>query len=332
MPVLPIQFGAGNGANGFAGSFQENFDMFAGSNECFANRGDVHHKMSGYRGEEALKSADVLYDNRAKLEFLRRNMDAFRRSSQLDLFGSNALVANKAEFFENLNRETNLLNMRHGAGIYESGPTINGREGREEEPLCEKSDSASKYYCYDNEDEHDIDESNDKIDVENEIDDVDLADVDTISDDRKCDGIKIKPLKPKLGGLDKSSDLIPPDQFQKKSFVPRDDCLPKIGERLSPVESTTEDNLILRVYSDLSPEHHIFSSSRSSNTSAEFLDPDGDKVQWQSSFPSRDAFAKKCFESTVLDYDFGAATQKKRKCGNAKGFSIENLIGSGNAT
>lgn len=331
-----MQFGAGGaGANGFGANFQDNFDMFSGATECFQGRGgnDLHHKMGGYRDEEAMKSADLIYDNRAKLEFLRRNMDAFRRNSQMDLFGSNTLVGSKAEFFDGLNRETNLMNMRHGMnGTYGSGSMMNDEDARKNNNnMCEKSEPSGKFYGYEDPEENDADESNDKIDVVNESEENDLTEVDRLSSDSKLmDGVKVTTFVPFRNVCKPDGQLSTNSTSPLKRLPPNDQ--PRNCERLSPdQEPTNEDNLILRVYSELSPEHNLFSSSRSSNTSAEYLETDADKLQWQSPFPASAAFAKKCFESTVLDYDFGAP-QKKRKCGNAKGFSIENLIGGGNET
>lgn len=331
VPVLPMQFGAGAAANGFGGNFQDNFDMFSGANECFGGRGDVmHHKMGGYRGDDAMKPGDLIYDNRAKLEFLRRNMDAFRRSSQMDLFGPSALAGSKAEFFDSLNRETSLMNMRNGIGSYGGSSMLDdGPDIRRSNNGCDRSESTGKLYCHENDDgdDNDVDESNDKIDVVNESEDNDLSEVDRLSSDSKLDGVKVPSFIP-FSGLCK-----PEAQLNSHSdHLPADDQPPNSCEQLSPDHKQTNgDNLILRVYSELSPEHNLFSSSRSSNASAEYMETDVEKMQWQSPFPASVAFAKKCFESTVLDYDFGSS-QKKRKCGNAKGFSIENLIGGGNET
>lgn len=328
-----MQFGGGSGGNGFGGNFQDNFDMFSGASDCFGGRvQDVHLKMGGYRGEDAMKSSDLMYDNRAKLEFLRRNMDAFRRSSQLDLFGPSGLVGSKTELLDNLNRESNLMNMRNGLGSYGSGSMMDEVQGsRRVSNGCDKSGSNGKFYCYENDepDDNDVDESNDKIDVVNESEDAELTDEDRrLLSDKTQEELKVASFIPFHGVFKPKVELnhsaIPNSQ------LPPDGRLTKNSERLSPDhEPTTGDNLTLRVYSELSPEHNMFSSSRSSNASAEFMETEADKLQWQSPFPAGAAFAKKCFESTVLDYDF-SPTQKKRKCGNAQGFSIENLIGGGN--
>lgn len=334
VPVLPIQFGAG----GFP-AFQDNFDVFSGSaGECFVNRNE--NKLNAYR-DDVLKS-DVLYENRAKLEFLRRNMDAFRRgSTSMDLFSQNqGATTNKTELFENLNRESNLLNLRHNSSFIANNGNNDGSgitDGSTSH-LCDKSEVAENtinYFCYDN-DDHDLDdESNDKIDVVTESEEYAGSSIE--SGIHKCNNdidLKLKSVKPFLN-LCKTSEKIN-DELEKKEklFGSDERLLIKSDENDAVVAGATardlkesEEKLLFRVYSDMSPEHNVFTSNRSSNASAEYnMDNENDKQLWQNTFPTN-SFNKKCFESTVLDYEF-ATSQKKRKYGNAKGFSIENLIGN----
>lgn len=339
VPVLPIQFGNA----GFSG-FQDNFDVFSSGNECFTNRAES--KLSGYRddGGTTIKSSDIVYENRAKLEFLRRNMDAFRRNStSMDLFSPTSAAGQgagnaKADFFDNLHRDANLLNVRHGSHNFSGSASVNGHNGAavsSHQLLCDKSvmvDHSINYFCYDN-DDNDMDESNDKIDVVNESEEYNSRD-----GSEKCNNnapeLKLKSVKPFLD-LCKSTL-----QHEKESSGALADSGDQTHDRkdksillgIGNINSSSElkendEKLLFRVYSNISPENNLFSSSRSSNASPEYMDNENkDEQGWQHPFQSP-AYNKKCFESTVLDYEF-TTSPKKRKYGNAKGFSIENLIGN----
>lgn len=344
VPVLPIQFGAG----GFTG-FQDNFDMFstATGSECFVNRNN-ENKLNAAYADESLKS-DVIYENRAKLEFLRRNMDAFRRNStSIDLFGQNHTgggsggAGSKSEFYDSLNKETNLMNMRHATG---PGTFNNGSA----EHLGHKAEHNSgentiNFFCYDNETDE-LDESNDKIDVVNESEEYSIDDSEKFDEETKlksavkpflnlCKSTLLMQQAKQISGSLEANGII------DKSINSFSENTDGIDDRLLKTTTNTDgggtgnndlnetdDKLLFRVYTDMLPEHNVF-SSRSSNGSTEFIETDSDKpISWQTNFPQNNSFSnsKKCFESTVLDYEF---SQKKRKYGNAKGFSIENLIGN----
>lgn len=418
VPVLPMQFGphvgggGGNGGgNGFTSNsaFPDSFDMFA---SAAANAGagptanDAHKMVAAGSYADSVATADMLkasatpsdmmYDNRAKLEFLRRNMDAFRRGSHMDIFGGGGggSGCEKADFFESLNRDAStLLSGMRPLGGYAAaaaaaaavGLDVNGR------PMTMVPDmlahptagSATAYYGYDDdEDDDDGNEScDDKIDVVNESEDVeDVRQSQRTSSSAIRMAFAAKSRRTamrdedighdKHGNGNKSLEAVAPSV----RITPEDDEVRTIARRMYANDSppvATEATL-------------AFASSRSSNASAEYsidgpaakptpsaqtpvllppteCDDSADRRVTAAAPLSRDwhigannnvdhrqhhasnaavtaasaaaVFAsKRCFESTVLEYEdefVVGATQKKRKYGNAKGFSIENLIGGG---
>lgn len=286
VPVFPIPFGS----SGFSSGFQDNFDVFNSATECFENRANsaLTNKINSFRDRDNIIKPEVIYDNRVKLEFLRRNMDAFRKNNAtMDLFAQSHQegVSGKSDFLDNLSRNSHLLSRNndsrnhhlHGGSI-ETDPS---------------DGNAINYFCYDNDDL-----STDKIDVVNAVEENSLNDSE-VKSMRTPDVCK--------------SEMAHSAEKENKSLT-----FDAQGNN-----AKENDEKLFRVYGDFSPEHNLY-SNRSSNASAEFLDVDNEKQLWQHDFQGTSIKSKKFFETTVLDYDF---SQKRRKYGNAKGFSIENLIG-----
>lgn len=357
VPVLPIQFGAA----GFSG-FQDNFDVFAGGGgDCFSGGGGgarnssaAENKHHNYREDGGpLKPSSMDYEQRAKLEFLRRNMDAFRRSSnQIDLFTAPAsspptnnqqTLTAKADFFDNFHRDSGILNsIRHnqnGAAAAAAQHMFSGGGGGSvQESNSDKTIlSESNYFGYENDDGGGggvADESNDKIDVVNE----EYNSRDGGSSEKCNNNGKVSPTDKLKSTVKPFLDLcksMQPDKNEPPTAVSPVFLSSERKDKLALPDNCAggeEQKLLFRVYSNMSPsETNVFASSRSSNASpAEYMDTAADcekQVGWQQQFHQVNSFNKKCFESTVLDYEF-SSSPKKRKYGNAKGFSIENLIGS----
>lgn len=279
VPVFPIPFAS----SGFSSGFQENFDVFNSANECFENRANnaLNNKLNSFRDRDNVIKPEVIYDNRVKLEFLRRNMDAFRKNNAtMDLFAHNQDgVSGKSDFLDNLSRNSHLLSRNNDSRNLPNGGSI------ETDP---SDGNAINYFCYDNDEL-----SNDKIDV------VDAAEDNSLNES--------EPMKSNVCKSETPNSA----EKENKSFDVQEN------------NAKENDEKLFRVYNDFSPEHNLY-SNRSSNASAEFLDADNEKQLWQQDFQGTSIKNKKFFETTVLDYDF---SQKRRKYGNAKGFSIENLIG-----
>lgn len=290
VPVFPIPFGS----SGFSNGFQENFDVFNSANECFENRANsaLSNKINSFRDRDRdrdnIIKPEVIYDNRVKLEFLRRNMDAFRKNNAtMDLFAHNhdGVVSAKSDFLDNLSRNSHLLNKNNDSrNHHPHGSSVE---------TDQNDTQAINYFCYDNDDL-----STDKIDVVNagEENSLNESEMKSLRNTSIC-----------------KSEMPHSAEKENKSLA--------FDMQENGVKEN--DEKLFRVYNDFSPEHNLY-SSRSSNASGEFLDVDNEKQLWQHDFQGTSIKSKKFFETTVLDYDFG---QKRRKYGNAKGFSIENLIG-----
>lgn len=419
MPVLPMQFGphgtggGGGSAGAFMGgaAFPDSFDVFANAAAAAAAAassgaggmaGDAH-KMGGSAGGSYADAAsdmlkpttpDMLYENRAKLEFLRRNMDAFRRGSHMDIFG-----AEKAEFFESLNRDASqLLGMRPALGAY--GVAANGLDASNgarssavsaaglEGATVAAVDGRTSYYGYCNDDDADADEDGDDDDesCDDKIDVVNESECDEKPAGRRH-SIKAMQMPPKPFANNPKARrmLLAADdgEHHRLGAGHHNEAMALSGRTAEDDERTLER----RVYASVSSpsalvmdSSRVAISSRSSNASAEYglegtaglkatppptiamvsASPNVRGGSTPATTPppppllSRDwpnnnnnnehqhlvrnaasaatVFGKRCFESTLLDYEdefVVGATQKKRKYGNAKGFSIENLIGSG---
>lgn len=286
VPVFPIP---SFGSSGFSSGFQENFDVFNSANECFENRANsaLNNKINSFRDRDNVIKPEVIYDNRVKLEFLRRNMDAFRKNNAtMDLFAhhNHDGVSGKSDFLDNLSRNSHLLSRNNDSRNHPNGGSIE----------TDHSDAnAINYFCYDNDEL-----SNDKIDVVNAGEENSLNESEPMKSIRNASICKSET----------------PNSAEKEN---------KSSAFVQENNAKENDEKLFRVYTDFSPEHNLY-SSRSSNASAEFLDVDNEKQLWQNDFQGTSIKNKKFFETTVLDYDF---SQKRRKYGNAKGFSIENLIG-----
>lgn len=340
VPVLPMQFANGansSGASNFPSGFVDNFDMFAaGGNECFVsptNGPSIDAKLTNVYRDELLKPK--VYDSRAKLEFLRRNMDAFRRSSSnLDFFTHGQDVVNgKTDFLGHLNRNSYFLN-RQNDGLYGNkdahlsgsgnGSMTGGSRGHTVDGARE---SNASFFAYDH-----VDSSNDKIDVENEGDDFSLDQGDTSDshayvnrsarDYKDARSISVKMTSDGISGKYEYSKSLKRDRRESSDKMPTavaksdltDDCMKE-----------NDDKLLLRICSgtnaaSVSPDNHIMHSNLSPNTSGDYLADDADSKQllWQQNH----LHGNKYLGATDLDFDY-----KRKSAGNAKGFSIENLIG-----
>lgn len=332
VPVLPMQFaGAANttNASNFPTGF-ENFDVFAaGGNECFmspSNVPNIDSKLTSVYRDELLKPK--VYDNRAKLEFLRRNMDAFRRgSNNLDFFTHGQDL--KSDFLGHLNRNSYFLN-RQNDGLYcgqnkdghlsGNGDTLvtAGSIGINSDGLRE---SSASFFPYDQ-----ADSSNDKIDVENEGDDFSLDQGDTSDSHAYANRTGYKSANEISGKLAADIDsMVKPVKRNRRDSnekLPSSMAKPDISDDCM---KENDDKLLLRICSETkaatdSPENHGVHSNLSSNASADYLGDDGDSKQllWQQSH----LHGSKYLGVTDLDFDY-----KRKNAGNAKGFSIENLIG-----
>lgn len=340
VPMIPMQFNTNSGSNAttFPTGFQDSFDMFAGGtgNECFIpNNGttNIDAKLSSVYREDVLKPK--VYDSRTKLEFLRRNMDSFRRSSNnLDFFAhTQDLVNGKVDFFGHLNRNSYFLNRQADGGYCndgKDGQTLNHGDpaGGNVNGL---TDCAPTFFPYDN-----MDSSNDKIDVENEGDDISLDQGDTSDSHSYANQIE-SGVKSICEINSKHMDCNKPSPYSKVLKKDRPDAKApgELTKNASECMKENDDKLLLRIYSDAntaSPEHRGVHSNLSSNTSADYLGDDADSKQlvWsQNMCPSShiqlNNDSKSFLGATDLEIEY--SPNKRRNMGNAKGFSIENLIG-----
>lgn len=341
VPMIPMQFNANSASNAatFPTGFQDSFDMFSGGagNECFMpNNGaaNIEAKLNSVYREDVLKPK--VYDSRTKLEFLRRNMDSFRRNpNNLDFFThTQDLVNGKVDFFGHLNRNSYFLN-RQNDGVYcndsKDATTLNHSEpaGGNVNGLA---DCSTSFFPYDN-----IDSSNDKIDVENEGDDISLDQGDTSdshtyanpmdSSVKSICELNCKHLDcSKQSACTKTSKKDRPDDKGSTADIPKSS---------SECMKENDDKLLLRIYSNAnaaSPENRGVHSNLSSNTSGDYLGDDTDSKQlvWSqnlcaSSHLQINNDSKSFLGNTELDIEY--SPNKRRNLGNAKGFSIENLIG-----
>lgn len=300
VPVLPVQFGA------FPG-FQENFDVFASGSNCFVNRAGrniTEQKIANGTYRDDIIKPEVVYDSRAKIEFIKRNMDAFRRNfNSMDLIArgsANAdLSTNKNIDFDGISDSSSIVGKQSDIREHVVEQLQSNAGNCETNPLD---------FFY-----NDLDASNDKIDVENEAEDFCVSDTRLITED--C--AKLKNTKPFLT-ICKSSLLHEKQQNEldknTKNHLFASHVLLKTDSKL---KNDDEEGQLSYAY--MSPDHNTF-SGRCSTSPTDFDNAEAVKQLWQINSISN----KKCFESTVLDYDF---VNKKRKYGNTKGFSIDNLIG-----
>lgn len=366
VPVLPVQFG------GFSG-FQDNFgDVFASAaasaaanTNCF--RGESNRSgtsaaalnANAYRDE--MVKPEVTYDSRAKMEFLKRNMDAFKRNlTSMDLIARNInnhssgassnTPANggivKTVDFQQLNENAMLINkqltnrMNNNQLRLSNSSRAGGASGSDAIAMdhCDNPDAAIDFFCYDGND--DLDASNDKIDVENESEEFCVDNGEDI--EHTVNGTKVKSVGKSFLNMCKSS-FINSNEREGCGNKPVSAAAIFANDLLLKNEvkrrDSSSDKLSYGVYDDMSPDQNAF-SSRCSNGSGDFeiasdVGGGADKQLndqhnlWHNSSNSLHSSSnnngnKKCFESTVLDYDF---LNKKRKYGNTKGFSIDNLIG-----
>lgn len=344
VPVIPMQFGASantpNSAN-FPSGFQDNFDVFAGgtANECFIgnnNSSQLDTKLTSAYRDELLKPK--AYDNRAKLEFLRRNMDAFRRNStNLDFFAHGQdLINSKSDFFGQLNRNSYFLNRQNDSGYcsenkdahlmaHNDGALVGGNGGKE---------SAASFFPY----EH-MDSSNDKIDVGHEGDEFSLDQGDT-SDSHNY----INPTHVNYKTIDEMHAKARADNaksiqnLDSHKISKREKLLALSMEKSDITDDCMKENddkLLLRIYSDgnatASPENRGVHSNLSSNASGDYIGDDMNDTKqqliWNQNQLKLNHGNKSYLGATDLDFDY--SLNKRKNAGNAKGFSIENLIGRG---
>lgn len=351
VPVIPMQFGANtNTANSasFPSGFQDNFDVFTGgtANECFiANNGNtqIDSKLTSAYRDELLKPK--AYDNRAKLEFLRRNMDAFRRnSSNLDFFTHGQdLINSKTDFFGQLNRSSYFLNRQNDNGycsenkeahlMGHNGALIGG-DGLKE--------SVASFFPY----EH-TDSSNDKIDVGNEGDEFSLDQGDTTDSHNYANPINVNykisdeiNAKARMNSS-KSIQNLDCNKTSKRDRIDSSEKLLSLSMEKSEITDDctkeNDDKLLLRIYSDgnatASPDNHGVHSNLSSNASGDYIGDDmtdsKQQMIWnQTANQLKLNHGNKSYlGATDLDFDY--SLNKRKNAGNAKGFSIENLIGRG---
>lgn len=329
VPVLPVQFG-----NQTFPQFRDNFDVFGPRSELFVGRNDIiDPKLSVFGNNTGDVIKPEAIDNREKLEIFRRNMDSFGRSSEsaLDVFGRANLFHKNSEVFEQFGQNSFVRQSENGK-------------------LPEKCDlygECSDTYENERKSFNCDDESNDKIDVESESDEYTTSDIFKRKSEEN-ENLRIKnsfyseklfrrqfetadnqnhsPLTEKANSiveriLIKENDLNTVKQLKK--FTHKIDELSK--------EECLSDNKKRRVDS-YSTDHAVYSyHGRCPSTSSEQASDDDRPSENVKDFPLEkqsiylaEMDRRKFEETTILGFDF---LNKKRKYANAKGFSIENLIG-----
>ncbi|CAD7077609.1 unnamed protein product [Hermetia illucens] len=296
VPVLPMQFNTPN-----FGGFRENFDVFNGRPELLVGRNPViDQKLDFFANSEV---PGDLYSNREKFEIFRRNMDLFRRNSiTFDSFNHcvdkkpNLSIPETNDF-----RPSNLDCLLHKSKSFhpETEDNIN-RLLPEHRDIINHS-SPSKYSLHPDDQEL----SCDKIDVESEHEEF-----------KRSESFESIYNKPENSGSQKSSmpekSPLPSDFFHNynnmEGSISDTPTVQKITTDASSGDSNCLQDLVGRV-TNLTPE------LTDDEKITCHLDAAGkDNLKWN----------KRLYEPTVLGFDFA---HKKRKNGNARGFSIENLIG-----
>lgn len=338
VPVLPVQFG-----NQTFPQFRDNFDVFGPRSELFVGRNDIiDPKLSVFGNNSGDVIKPEVIDNREKLEIFRRNMDNFGRAggeSALDVFGRANLFHKNSEVFEQFGQNSFVRQSENLHGKLPEKCDLYGE-------CSDTYDNERKSYNCD-------DESNDKIDVESESDEYTSSDVFKRKSEENEENLRIKNsfYSEKLfrRQFETDQNLNKDENFSK--FSPLSEKANSIVERilikendLNSVkqlkrthkieelskEECLNDNKKRRVDS-YSTDHAVYSyHGRCPSTSSEPSDDDR-PTENVKDFPLEkqniylaEVDRRKFEETTILGFDF---LNKKRKYANAKGFSIENLIG-----
>lgn len=316
VPVIPMQFNTPS----FSG-FRENFDVFNGRSDLLVGRNPVIDQKLDFFANSDIPGD--IYSNREKFEIFRRNMDIFRRNSTtFDTFGhgidkkshlnmpeGNTFRPAVIDSFLNKTKNFPPTSDTDIRGYIDSVPENPSNHLR--------NSSQAKYNNPSPTDDQEL--SCDKIDVESEHDEF-----------RRSESYDSIYNKPDIANNHQQDLSFKRDnQLIEKTS---DNTLGDIFQHYNNIDSSLHEMHDMSIRQPKLPTDHINGDNsclseivgRVSNLSPDLTDDE--KLPCHIDVPNKDdiKWDKRLYEPTVLAFEFA---HKKRKNGNARGFSIENLIG-----